>query len=478
MATNEKIKLDITSAFDPGGFTKANHAVRDLGVEMRKGGKVAGNLMDAFGGISGPVGEVTGSIRKLGVAFSSGGWIALAAAGVAFLVVKFFEAKEAAAKLAEEQRKMWNEQLIKKTENSLTIMKSRHAQIADEIERGAKAADKIAKAYEALAKSEVSVSNAATDRTVALLEGGKQTALSAESDPVKRKAIELDYERQIFEAKKESAQFDRDQKKSLAVEKVLGAENALAAEKSKLSTLRAQAQELETWMGSNSSSSKLPEYAKAKADLATTRGSISDSEMSVREKSMGLSSAKNEQRASIDADQAAMTREAIAQGEMADKQAAFEKAQAEYQNNLDRRLKVEQQIAKQEVKIADAKDKEALRETRRTEWQAQSDKAKQLGAGGWNRAQAAADEASREVGKDTMKEKRWVENAKKRMATGAQLSGKELKRIFNFDDWNKLQGNNPFNPAKAAGAQIKAMNDNLAELKKLNTNLENALKVN
>lgn len=478
MATNEKIKLDITSAFDPGGFSKANRAVRELGGEMKKGGKVANELMGAFGSANGAIGDVASSVSKLGAAFKGGGWVALAVAGVALLVAKFFEAKEAAAKLAEEQRKMWSEQLIKKTETSLTILKSRHAQIADEIERGAKAADKIAKSYEALAKSEISASNAEADKTVALLEGGKQSALSAEEDPVKRKAIELDYERKIFEAKKESAQFERDQKKSMAGEKVSEAESALAAEKSKLASLRSRAKELADWMSTRTGESKTRLYGQAKSELDSTRGSMKDTESSIREKSLGLSSARNEQRAAMDADQAAMTREAIAQGEMADKQAAFEKAQAEYQNNLDRRLKVEQLIARQEAKIADAKDKEAARETKRAEWKAQADKARQLGAGGWNRAKAAEAESTLAVGKDSKNEAEWVAGAKRRMSTGAKLSKKDMDRIANFGEWQKLQGANPFNPAKAAADQAKAQAENLAELKKLNTNLENSLKVN
>jgi len=478
MATNEKIKLDITSSFDPGGFAKANRAVRDLGGEMKKGGKVTGDLMSAFGSANGPIGEVASTITRLGAAFNGGGFIALGAAAIGLLVMKFLEAKEAAAKLAEEQRKMWREDLIKKTENGLSMLKSKHAQIADEIERGAKAAEKIGKAYEALAKSETAVMNAEADRVAALLEGGKQSALSNEQDPVKRKAIELDYERQIFEAKKEAAKFDRDQKASMASEKVIGAEGALAAQQSKLTTLRDRAQELEDWMSTRTGEAKTRQYGQAKPLLDSMRGMIGEAEIGVRERQIGVSSAKNERDAAIKANQAAVTREAIQQNALAEKQLEFQKAQEDYQKSLDKRVNVEKQIARQEGKIADIKQAESLREERRKEWQGQSDKAKQLGAGGWQRANAAADAASEERGKETMKEKRWVEGAKKRMATGAQLSGKDLKRVFGFEDWQKLQGANPFDPAKASDEQIKRMEENLTELKKLNTNLENSLKVN
>lgn len=478
MATNEQIKLNITSAFDPGGFSKANNAVKGLAHEAKGGANVFKDLAGAFGESDSAIGHLSKSGSKLMAAFSAGGIWAAAAAGVGLLVMKFFEAKEAAAKLAEEQKKMWREDLIKKTENSLTMLKGKHAQIADEIERGANAAEKIAKAYEGLVKSEVSASTAKSDRVVALLEGERQTKLSGEQDPVKRKAIELDYERQIFEAKKEAAKFERDQKVWMSGDKVNNAENDLDSEKNKLNSLQARAKELEDWMATRSGDSKLRMYGQAKQELEKTRSSISETQGAIKSKSIDVTSARNEQEAAIAANQAAMTREAIVQGDLADKQNEFEKAQQEYQHNLDRRLKVEQQISKQEGKIADLKDKESLREDRRKEWQQQADKARGMSAGGWNKAKAAEDAASTERGKETMSEKRWVEGAKKRMATGAVLSGKDLRRIFNFDDWNKFQGANPFDPAKAAADQVTAMTKNLTELQKLNTNLENALKVN
>jgi len=244
MATNEQIKLDIVSGFDPGGFVKANNAVKGLGSEMKKGSKVADQLMTAFGSGDGAVGQFAGTINKLGAAFKGGGWIALAVAGVAFLATKFMEAREAAKKLAEEQRKTWSDDLLKKSESILEGIKTKHAQISDEIERGAKAAEKIAKAYEGLAKSEVSLQNAQTDKTVSLLEGEKQSALSGESDPVKRKQIEINYERQILEVKKEASKFERDQKASMAQENVTLAEKQLSTEKQKLSELSARAEEL------------------------------------------------------------------------------------------------------------------------------------------------------------------------------------------------------------------------------------------
>lgn len=479
MATNEKIKLDITSAFDPGGFSKANRAVHDLGGEMKKSAKVASNLMGAFGEADGAIGNVAGTVSKLGAAFKGGGFYALAAAAIGLIAVKFYEAAASAKKFEEEQqaalKKVWSENLIKRTENSLNMLKSKHAQIADEIERGAKAAEKMAKAVEGLAKSEISVSNAETDRIVALMEGQKQSALVGVDDPVKRKAIELDYERQIFEAKKDAAKFERDQKASLASIKVNDAESALAAEESKIASLKARAKELEVWMSTRTGDSKSRLYGQAKSELDSTRGSIKDAQSSWNEKSIGLSAARNEQVAAAAENQAAMTREAIAQGAIADKMIEFEKAQAEYQSNLDRGLKVQQQISKQEAKLADIKDREMLREERRKEWDNEAQQAKSMGAGAFHRMKESGREADREAGKDTMEEARWVKSARTRMKT---LTGKELQRLWDFEKRQDLVNNkNPFDPAEAAKAQKKAIEDNLEQLKKLNTNLENSLKV-
>jgi hypothetical protein len=482
MATNEKIKLDITSAFDPGGFTRADNAVKGLGRTMKGQGEAVNKVVTAFGDANTSVGKFAKSAQNLMGAFAGGGVWGLAAAGVALVVTKLVEARSAAKKLAEEQKaameKFFAENLIKRTENGLSMLKSRHAEIADEIERGAKAAEKIAKAYEGLAKSEVSASNAETDRIIALLEGGRQTALSGEQDPVKRKAIELDYERQILEIKKEAAKFERDQKASMASEKVIDAEGALSAQQQKLSALRARAQELEDWMSTRTGASQTRLYGQAKAELESTRGKISDAEIGVREKQIGATSARNELDAAIKENQAAVTRAAITENALAEKQLEFQKAQEDYQKSLDKRVTVERQIARQEGKIADIKQAESLREERRKEWSAKSDQAKALGAGGWRRMNESNDAAAEQRGKDTMSEARWVEGAKKRMSTGAKLSGKDLKRVFGFDEWKELQGANPFDPAKAAEKQIKSMEDNLKELQKLNTNLENALRVN
>ena len=478
MATNEKIKLDITSAFDPGGFTRADKAVKGLGQTMNRQGEAVNKVVTAFGEANSEVGKFAKGAQNLMGAFAGGGIWGLAAAGVALVVSKFIEAREEAKRLAEEQRKIWREDLIKKTENGLSMLKSKHAQIADEIERGAKAAEKIGKAYEALAKSETAVMNAEASLMVARIEAGLQSSISAEQDPVKRKEKELAAERQIYEVKKEAEKFDRDQKASMASEKVIDAEGALASQQSKLSMLRARAQELEDWMSTRTGEAKTRAYGQAKNELDSTRGMIGETEIGVREKQIGVSSAKNELIAVKAANEEAMIRSSKLEFSLAEKQLEFEKAQEDYQKSLDKRVTVERQIARQEGKIADMKQADSLREERRKEWAGKSDQAKALGAGGWRRMNEANDAAAEQRGKDTMSEARWVEGAKKRMSTGAKLSGKDLKRVFGFDEWKDLQGANPFDPAKAAEKQIKSAEDNLKELQKLNINLENALRVN
>lgn len=533
MATNEKIKLDITSAFDPGGFSKANRAVGDLGKEMTKGGKVASNLMTAFGSANTSVGEFAGTVKNLGTAFSNGGWIALAAAGIALVVTKFMEAREAAKKFVEEQQKAWRDDLIKKTENGLSSLLSKHGRIADEIERGAKAADKIAKAYESLAKSETAVKNAAAEKRVAELEGEKQSALSGEKDPTKRMAIELDFTRKIVEAKKDSAEQERINNEKAAASKVKEAEKNLDLEKTRLTNLKVKENELQDlvdksdideyskknpmprresfsktihtgsgtmgigggrtvldesaykaamdkwWKGANEITKATEEARKKQQEeLQQTRDEIGKTPDSIKAAEVAIDDAKNLQKAVLDLNDAARQRTANIDKAMFEEKSEFDKTLEDYKQALDKRVKVEDQITKKEEEISKLKEKEKDREDKRGQWNQNAATAKSLGAAGWNQQQTAAQDARDEADKGTKDEAKWVSNAKKRMSTGAKLSKNEMARIGNFENFQALQGPNPFDPGKAAAAQAKALDDNLKELKGLRTDLQNSLKVN
>lgn len=533
MATNEKIKLDITSAFDPGGFTRADKAVKNLGQTMNRQGEAVNKVVTAFGDANTSVGKFAKSAQNLMGAFAGGGIWGLAAAGVAILATKFMEAREAAKKLVEEQQKAWRDDLIKKTENGLSSLLSKHGRIADEIERGAKAADKIAKAYEALAKSEMAVVNAEAEKRVAVLEGKKQSALSGENDPVKRMAIELDFERQIFETKKESAELDRKNNEALAASKVAAAEKNLALEKTNLANLKAKEDALQDevdksaideyikknpmpgregftktintgsgamgigggravldesayqeamnkwWKGANELAKPIEELRKkAEEELQRVRDEIKAGPSSIKQREIDLQAARNEQKSVLSSTDADREKQAIQQTALSEKQLAFDKTLEDYQKALDKRVKVEDQITKQEEKISKLKEKEKDREDKRAQWNQNATTAKSLGAAGWNQQQTEAQDAKDEADKGTRDEAKWVANAKKRMSTGAKLSKKEMARIGNFDQFQALQGPNPFDPGKAATAQLKKLDDNLNELKGLRTDLQNSLKVN
>jgi hypothetical protein len=533
MATNEKIKLDITSAFDPGGFTRADKAVKGLGQTMNRQGEAVNKVMTAFGDANTAGGQLAKTAQNLMGALAGGGIWGLAAAGVALVVTKFMEAREAAKKFFEEQQKAWREDLIKKTENGLSSLMIKHGRIADEIERGAKAADKIAKAYESLAKSETAVMNAAAEKRVAELEGEKQSALSGEKDPLKRMAIELDFTRKIVEAKKDSAEQERKNNEKAAASKVEEAKKNLDLEKTRLTNLKAKENELQDlvdksaideyskknpmpgresftktintgsgamgigggrtvldesaykdamdkwWKGANEIAKQTEDARKKQQDeLKQTRDDIGKTPSSIQAAEIAIDEAQNQQKAILDLNAAARQKTVNIDKAMLEKQLEIQKLQEERQNNVNELASVERKIAQTEGKIADMKQADSLREERRKEWAGKSDQAKALGAGGWRRMNEANDAASEQRGKDTMSEARWVEGAKKRMSTGAKLSGKDLKRVFGFDEWKDLQGANPFDPAKAAEKQIKSAEDNLKELQKLNINLENALRVN
>lgn len=564
MATNEKIKLDITSAFDPGGFAKANRAVSDLGGEMKKGGKVANNLMGAFGDLGGQLGGVTSAISKLGSAFAAGGWIALAAAGVAFLVSKYIEAKEAAAKLIEEQKKAWNDNIIKNMEASLSALRSKHADIADEIERGAKAADRISKAYEELSKSQVLASNAKADKQVALLEKDRDSKMYSESDPIKKKALELSFEEQILKVKAEASRIENDTKISSAQKNVLDSESSLEQEKNKLLALKKKEDELQSFIDKSpideyTKKNPMPSQDAFNTTLYTGGGvmgvgggkrTFSDPESYIKamgdwwKKANEFLKPIEEARKTAEADLTQVRKEIrgapsiikseeiIVDSKKEQLSAAKERGEVEkeailkqiklrdqtdeaYKKSLEERISIEKRIIDAEEKLFQAKEKEADRIQKRNQLIQNSAQAKSMGAVGWNKDQTDKEDAAKAMEKSNQREANWVANAKKRQATGAKLSEKELARIANNDEWDKNQIDQPIKNKemdnigdritkgffvtqedrsryyKFYGEQekrkeilltpeqtiISRLEDNLKELQKLNTNLENSLKV-
>jgi len=522
MATNEQIKLNITSAFDPGGFSKANRAVGNLGNEMKKGSKVAGDLMNALGSADGAVGNFAVTLNKLGSAFKGGGGIALAAAGIGLLISKFYEAKEAVIKFGEEQRKAFRDDLLSKMESSLESMRSKHSDISDQMERSVKAATAISKAYDDLAKASSEATNAEADLIAARLEGEKQTKMSMEEDPVKKKAIELDFERQILKAKQDAAKQDRETRVKAAYKKENEAQESVDTEISRRKNLRNRKKDLESFLETSKNEGFRAEYQKsnpmpkdpgvlgtlfdgstyqramdewiagweefdsankrkievATQDLKKTNADIELSASSIKQKYIERGVARKERASTVSKSEAEDARGNIDQNKLSLQQIAFDKTMADYQSALEKRVKVEEEITKKEEEIAKLKKKENDREDKRNQWNQQATQATQLGAAGWNQQQTAATNAQEATDKGTKHEGKWVANAKQRMSTGAKLSKGEMARIANFEDWNKLQGPNPFDPAKAAAAQIKRMDDSLKELQKLNANLDNALKVN
>ena len=575
MATNEKIKLDITSAFDPGGFAKANNAVRDLGGEMKKGGKVAGNLMDAFGAVPGPVGEVVNGVRKLGLAFSAGGWIALAAAGVAFLVVKFFEAKEAAAKLAEETRKMWREDQIKNMEKGLEALKNRHSLIADEIEREAKNVEKLAKSYEELAKSKIAKTNAASDAQVASIELETAKKLLEEKDPNRRQRIEIDGALKIFELKKQTSKMEMDDNIKIAQANVENAKKAHTANSVKFGSLRTEIEELQLkknqattamnkasipmpsqkdfqrtiWnndgiMGAGGTRTYVDDKETYKAamekwtkdneenlkpfveGIQILTNEISKKEIALKDESTALKMNSDAQiKAQNELDTVTSKNIEISKKtektglELASKSDEFNKAQDSQLESMWQLYTVQQEVLKCEEKIQSLKEKEKDREDSRNQLIQNNAQAKGVGAVQWNQDINDQADAKKALDKSNQKEAKWVENAEKRRDAGTKLSPKDIARVANFNKRDNMQIDRPeeqkkidnikdrinkgffvskkdraliapFDAEKGRRADLlnnnltpqqqmlAKMNEQVTELKALNTNLTNSLKVN
>lgn len=574
MSTNEKIKLDITSNFDPGGFVRADKAVKGIGQTMNRQGEAINKVVTAFGEANTEVGKLTKGAQNLMGAFAGGGIWGLAAAGVALLASKFMEAREAAGKLIEEQKKAWNNNIIQNMETALSSLKSKHAKVADEIERGAKAADRIAKAYETLAKSEVLASNANADKQVARLEKERDSQMSGESDPLKRKAIELAYEQQILGVKTKASEVENNKKVAIAEKNFSEAQNDLEQEKAKLSKLKAKEDELQSYLdkgaiedyakknpmpsqeefnktlhigggamgvgGGEKTFFDSASYQKAMGDwwskaneflkpieaarktageeLEQVRKEIYDAPSIIKSKDIIASSKKEELTAAKDTRDASQDRSGRLNEALLKNNEELANTTKDYQKALAERSKVEQQITTQEEEIMRLKEKEKDREERKNTLIQNSAQAKSIGPAAWNQQQQDAKDAKETKDKADKKEARWVANAKSRKATGAKLSEDELFRIDNFDKNDAAQIDQPdeqkwqdetksrlqkgffvsgkdklrvqkfdklqeerakiMNPVLGKDAMLTALEKSLEELKALNKNLQNSLKVN
>lgn len=574
MSTNEKIRLDITSAFDPGGFVRADKALKGIGQTMNRQGEAVNKVVSAFGEANSEVGKLAKGAQNLMGAFAGGGIWGLAAASVAILASKFMEARESAAKLIEEQKKAWNNNIIQNMEASLSGLRSKHAKIADEIERGAKAADRIAKAYEALAKSEVMASNANSDKQVARLEKERDSKMTGESDPVKRKAIEIGYEQKILGVKAKASEFENSKKVAMAEKNLSEAKNDLEQEKAKLPRLKAREDELQSYLDK----SAIEEYAKknpmpsqeefnktihigggamgvgggekaffdsasyqkamgdwwskaneflkpieagrksAREELEQVRKEISDAPSIIKSKDLIVSSKEQEFTASKDTRDASRDRSDRLNEAVLKNNEELAKTTEDYQKALAERSKVEKLITTKEEEIMRFKEKEKDREEKRNALIQSSAQAKSIGPATWNQQQQDAKDAKETKDKADKKEAQWVANAKSRKATGAKLSEDELFRIENFDKndadqidqpneqkwqdetntrlqkgffvsgkdklrvqkFDELQGDRRrmLDIGKDKDPLLTALEKNLSELEKLNTNLEKSLKVN
>jgi hypothetical protein len=220
------------SQFDASGVAQAKDSLRGLsrsanvggtavagsgfaastaGRAMRGGASGAAALSAAMGsGNSGVAATARGASAAL-AGFAAGGVWGLLIAAITAGVAAWMNYREKVKKALEESTAAFKRHLSEIVTDRLERTVEIYKKQADAIKETARASQQLSDAYERQSKSEAAA-------TAMALEGEKATKLSTETDPARRKQIELDYAQRIamveLTAAKEAAQYAENEARS------------------------------------------------------------------------------------------------------------------------------------------------------------------------------------------------------------------------------------------------------------------------
>lgn len=145
-----KIQFTIGSAFKGEGFKQSVQATKELSIGVRKAAGVAGALAGAFGSMDTKFSKAASAIAGLMSALATGNPIIIATTaavtGLTFVVSKYKETVEGAAKKALELNEAWHKKMYSETDSDLNLVMKQIQDISDEFDRVTKQADAFKKA--------------------------------------------------------------------------------------------------------------------------------------------------------------------------------------------------------------------------------------------------------------------------------------------------------------------------------------------
>lgn len=501
----DTVKIAIVSGFNPGGFhaakksmeevknaaLRANAAMSGGGLDgsqlldfsnnaklgLKAASQLAGALGSGSGGLATAARGATGAIG----AFAAGGVGGLVVAGIAAVTLgtialakRLQEAKEKALEAARAMREAFYSGLEKAKARQVANLKEEYADLGKEIDAAATRANKLASANAGLNKAGNTVDAASAANTLKNIEAGYSTRMSGANSPEEKATLAAERTLELVRAKNaenlRAAQADiaaADITITTEQEKTAFAKERLAAAKEQLALAEKTASQIpETGFGKARSAAN-EAIAAAKADIINAQTDLKAGELAIQASAFGLEAANT-------ALKTARTEAAMRENEALD-------AQDEITTAITKRASVARALILQEERLSAAVEAEALARERGTRKEQVRNAIVAGGALGLNAERTARRDAAKQREADNEKEERWADNQERKLAAGTRISRRDLQRLQDFRDFKQLRnrgGQKDFDVAANEARKIKAMQDHLGELKKLNGNIEKALMVN
>ena len=475
----DAVRVGIVSQFDATGATQARNSLRGLstaarttdgdvnaaglassaaGRAMRGGASGAAALSAAMGAGNSSVAATARGASAAMAGFAAGGIWGLLIAGITSAVAAWMnyreKIKQALKESTEAFKKHLGEIVTDRLERTVEIYKKQ----ADAIKEKARAAQQLSDAFERQSKAEAQATSAA-------LEGEKATKLSTETDPAKRKQIELDYAQRIamveLNAAKESAQYAENEAKA----KLAAAKQLAELADGRVGTLSAQ-------LGQSTEKAR-PEIQKkldeAKIAQIAAINDVRAAEENLKAATMDVANSRT--RIELSESNYAIKLDEIARGLDVRKAQAFELSAAE--GSLE--------SATRDLANAMDAEKKALASAGRAGGRAEDAEKGTLKS--FVGRQTDKYKAQQEEQKEERKFKREIADLKERRASGRVLSEEDRWKLDFAEQRGRAVEDNmarqkkDMESAKDAGQMASNIAQTVTELQEIKTNLQKALEV-
>lgn len=494
---SDSVRLDIISGFDARGITAAKAGMASTAAAARSA-TVSANALGSSPGfdaltkkakmgagavtqLAGALGNSSGGIATTAkiasgamTGFATGGWIGLAVAGAATVAMHFLNLREEAKRAAEAMKAAFRHGLEQAKARQIDNLKKEYASLTKEIDLAAQRMEKLASANDRYNKSSNASEAARSTDAVANIEAGYSTRMANAVTPEERATLaaekNLDIARQknadtIRAAQEEVAAAERSY--GLDIQRTASAKTRLAAAQEQLSLAEDEAATLPKSGFAKERDAAAALITSAKEDIAKSRLDLEAGTVAVNSSAMDLATATTRLHT-------VRTEAAMRENAGLDAQDALAKA-------IEKRAVVSDRLAVQESRLAAASANEANARNMGQFKENARDNAVFMGARGLRASREAVREFKEQQAEDNDKEARWAANAERKVKAGRSLSEKDRQRLADFQDFAQLRnrgGQKEFDIAANEAEKMKSIKANLAELQKMNTNLEKNLQGN